>query len=129
MGQGVSRWLRERAWVLGGDGGSACVRLDWACQGHQVPLVARVRLDARLSAFPVPVPPSTRGPKPKKGPRVPTLKSLVEEPLRQGHAGEGPGDGGERKRVRLRRGVCLWHTPGAQPVPIRWVLGVDPEGQ
>jgi hypothetical protein len=37
--------------------------------------------------------------------------------------------GGERKRVRLLTGVCLWHTPGERPVPIRWVLVVDPTGK
>jgi hypothetical protein len=129
MVQVVSRWLRERAWVLVGDGGYACVRLAWACQAHHVTLVSRLRLDARLYAFPVPVPPGKRGPKPKKGQRVPTLKSMVEETLQQGREVEVPWYGGERKRVRLRSGVCLWHTPGEQPVPIRWVLVVDPEGK
>ena len=25
--------------------------------------------------------------------------------------------------------MCLWHTPGWPPLPIRWVLVVDPSGQ
>jgi len=129
MVQAVSRWLRERPWVLVGDGGYACVRLAWACLEHHVTLVTRLRLDARLSAFPAPVPPGKRGPKPKKGQRLPTLTSLVEETKQSGHEGEVPWYGGERKCVRLRSGVCLWHTPGEQPVPIHWVLVVDPDGR
>ena len=31
--------------------------------------------------------------------------------------------------MRLLTGVCLWHTPGERPVPIRWVLVVDPTGK
>ena len=36
---------------------------------------------------------------------------------------------GTRKRARLLSGVCLWHTPGEDPVRLRWVLVVDPTGQ
>lgn len=28
--------------------------------------------------------------------------------------------------MRLLSGQCLWHTPGFPPVPLRWVLVVDP---
>ena len=35
---------------------------------------------------------------------------------------------GGRKAVRLLSDVCLWHTPGEEPVAPRWVLVVDPEG-
>jgi DDE superfamily endonuclease len=124
----VSRWLGARAWVLVGDGGYAGVRLAWACVDHQGTLISRLRLDARLYAFPAPVPPGKRGPKPKKGPRLPPLKSLVEEATPQGQEVEVPWYGGERKRVWLPSGVCLWHTPGEQPIPIRWGLVVDPDG-
>jgi hypothetical protein len=31
--------------------------------------------------------------------------------------------------VRLLSGQCLWHTPGFLPVPLRWVLVVDPTGK
>jgi hypothetical protein len=37
--------------------------------------------------------------------------------------------GGVPKRVRLGSEVCLRYTPGEGPVPIRWVLVVDPEGE
>jgi hypothetical protein len=37
--------------------------------------------------------------------------------------------GDERKAVRRLSGICLWHTPGEGPVPLRWVLVVDPAGE
>jgi DDE superfamily endonuclease len=124
----VSRWLGTRAWVLVGDGGYACVRLAWACVNHRGTLLSRLRLDARLYAFPAPGPPGQRGPKPKKGPRLLPLKSLVEAARQQGQEVEVPWYGGEHKRVWLQSGICLWHTPGEQPIAIRWVLVVDPDG-
>ena len=33
------------------------------------------------------------------------------------------------KHIRFLTGVCLWHTPGQKPAPIRWVLVVDPDGK
>ena len=36
---------------------------------------------------------------------------------------------GERKQLWLLTGVSLWYRSGLAPVPIRWVLAVDPEGQ
>ena len=73
----VSHWLGKRSWVLIGDGGYACARLAWACADHQVTLLSRLRLDARLSAFPAPTPPGNRGPKPTKGVWFPTLPALL----------------------------------------------------
>jgi hypothetical protein len=37
--------------------------------------------------------------------------------------------GGASTRVQLRSATCLWYTPGEDPVPIRWVLVVDPTGK
>lgn len=123
----VSRWV-QKPWVLVGDGAYACVRLAWTCRTHQVTLIARLRLDARLYASPEPVPPGKRGPKPKKGPRVPTLKSRVDEAKQQGQEVEVAWYGGVRKCLRVLTGVDLWHTPGEAPLAVRWVLVVDPEG-
>jgi hypothetical protein len=128
MVQVVARWL-QKPWVLVGDGAYACVRLAWACRAHQVTLIARMRLDARLYASPKPVPPGKRGPKPKKGPRLPTLKSRVDEAKQQGQEIGVTWYGGVQKRVRVLTDVALWHTPGEQPLAVRWVLVVDPAGE
>lgn len=129
MVKGVARWLAHRAWVLLGDGSYACVRLAWACLGQQVTRVSRLRLDARLYEFPPPVVAGRRGPKPKKGKKLPALKSRLEEARTEGARVEVSWYGGERKRVRLLTGMCLWYTPGERPLPIRWVLVVDPVGK
>jgi hypothetical protein len=39
------------------------------------------------------------------------------------------GMAGSRKQLWLLTGVSLWHRSGLAPVPIRWVLVVDPQGQ
>jgi hypothetical protein len=126
---GVARGLGRRAWVLLGDGSYACVGLAWACLGQQVTLVSRLRLDARLYEFPAPVAAGRRGPKPKKGKKLPALKTRLEEAQTEGDRATIAWYGGERKPVRLLTGVCLWHTPGERPLPIRWVLVVDPTGK
>src|SRR5512143_2498541 len=67
----LARWLGHRSWVLWGDGTYACVRLARACTAavRPVTLISRLRLDARVYAFPGPPAPYRRGPKPRKGQR------------------------------------------------------------
>ncbi len=125
----VSRWLSRRAWTLIGDGAYACVALAHTCQANQVTLVSRLRLDVRLYDFPEPQPKGKRGRKPKKGQRLPNLSELVNDPNQSWEETEVEWYGGERRRVRLLSGVCLWHTKGQDPVRIRWVLVVDPQGK
>ena len=43
----VSRWLKQ-SWVLLGDGAYACLELARQCQGNQVTLISRLRLDSQL---------------------------------------------------------------------------------
>jgi hypothetical protein len=124
----VSRWLGERRWVLLGDGTYACVRLAGACAraARPVTLVSRLRLDAQLYAFPTSPPSHRRGPRPKKGKRQRPLWRRIDEAQRRGKAVTLPWYGREQKTVRLLSDICLWYTPGELPVPIRWVLVVDP---
>lgn len=121
----VSRWLQRRPWILIGDGTYACVLLGWECLTAQVTLISRLRLDARLFAFPQPAPPGRRGPKPKKGKALAKLAARVQEALHQGEEVTIDWYRGI-KLLRVLSGVCLWHTPGWPPLPIRWVLVVDP---
>ncbi len=119
-----------RPWVLIGDGAYACVRFAQACQCQGVTLIARLRIDTVLYDFPAPVPEGRRGRRPKKGKRQPSLKTRASQ---AGTAGwtlaEVRWYAGERKRLWLLTGVSLWYRSGLAPVPIRWVLVVDPEGQ
>jgi hypothetical protein len=87
-----------------------------------VKLVSRLRTDAQLYAFPQVQPASKRGPKPKKGPRLPSLATVFSDPATLWCQNEVDWYGGQSKQVGYRSGVCLWYTPGQNPVPIRWVL-------
>jgi hypothetical protein len=125
----VSRWLASAAFIVVGDGAYASVALAHACQARRATLVSRLRLDARLYDFPKPPPPGKRGRKPKKGVRLPSLRDLANDAAQPWRDTEVAWYEGVRKPVRLLSGVCLWHTPGQDPVRLRWVLVVDPAGE
>jgi hypothetical protein len=124
----VSRWLGRRRWVLIGDGSYSCVELGWECLSAQVTLITRLRLDARLFAPPAPVPAGRRGRKPKKGAALAKLATRRDDALTQGEEVTVQWYG-QAKTLRLLSDTCLWHTPGYPPLPIRWVLVVDPLGE
>ena len=37
--------------------------------------------------------------------------------------------GGKKRKIEIATGTPLWHTPGLDPLPIRWVLVRDPLGE
>ena len=125
----VARWLGRRRWILLGDGGYSCVHLGWECLKAQATLITRLRLDARLFAFPPPTVAGRRGPKPKKGQALAKLATRIDEAREQGTETTVQWYRGETKTLRLLSEVCLWHTPGWPPLAIRWVLVVDPAGK
>ena len=118
----VRQWYPEREITLIGDGGYAAVELVACCQRLRIKLVSRLRVDAQLYAFAGAQPPSKRGPKPKKGARLPSLQQVFADPRTLWCQSEVPGYGGQLKRVGYCTGICLWYTPGQDPVPLRWVL-------
>jgi hypothetical protein len=92
--------------------------------------VARLRLDAALYDFPGPVPAGRRGRRPKKGKRQPSLKAWASQAgTAEWTLTEVRWYAGERKPLWLLTGVSLWYRSGLAPVPIRWVLVVDPQGK
>jgi hypothetical protein len=118
----VREWYPDPQIVLVGDGGYAAIELVGACQRLKVKLVSRLRLDAQLYAFAGPQPSNKRGPKPQKGGRLRALCGVFADPNTLWCAGEVDWYGGQIKSVGYCTGVCLWHTPGQDPVAIRWVL-------
>jgi hypothetical protein len=125
----VRRWLPERAMVLVVDGGLAAVKLGLRCAGyaHPVTYVSRLRLDAVLHAPPGPQPKSKRGPKPKKGSRLPSLTQVLgtaSTPWTRQHIAWY---GGRQREIEFTTGSALWYTPGYDPLPLRWVLVRDPK--
>jgi hypothetical protein len=129
MIQKVRRWQPEREIILVGDGSYAAIPLVQRCQRFKRPvkLVSRLRLDARLFDRPGPQPKSKPGPKPKKGARQPRLADRVTDPTTVWRELTLTWYGGEQKTVEYVTGASLWHTPGLDPVPIRWVLVRCPE--
>lgn len=127
MVKAVSRWLR-RPWVLLGDGSFACLRWGWLCVQHQVVLISRLRLDAQLYDFPILPRRPRRGPKARKGIRLPAWQGRVAEVQQFGEALELDWYGGETRRVRLLSEVALWYRRGQPPLPLRWVVVVNAEG-
>ena len=119
----VRRWQPEREIMLVGDGSYAAIVLIQRCQRFKNPvkLVSRLRLDARLFDFPKPQPKSKRGPKPKKGDRQTKLSQRLEDPETKWQELKIVLYG-KQHLLEFITGVSLWHTPGQDPVPLRWVL-------
>ena len=90
-----------------------------------------MRLDARLFA-PLGLQPASKpGLKPKKGKRLPYLKTVLADPQTIWTALTIDWYGGERRCVEIVSGCALWHTSGYDLLPIRWVLVLvrDPLGK
>ena len=126
----VRGWQPDREISLIGDGGYAAVRLIQHCQQLLRPakLISRLRLDACLHDFPGPQPKGKRGPKPKKGARLPSLAVQLKDPKTQWQKLKVVWYGGKEREVEIVAGVCLWYRRGLAPVPIRWLLLRCPEG-
>lgn len=127
----VRRWFPEQTIILVGDGAYAVVSLALCCAGlsNPVSLVSRLRMDAALYDFPPQNQPVKRGPKPKKGARQRSLKARIDDPSTIWTAIEVIWYGGLVRTMEVISGVCLWYTPGLNPVPIKWVVVRDPEGK
>jgi hypothetical protein len=124
----VRRWLPEKMLVLVTDGGLTAVKLGLRCARYANPVtyISRLRLDAVLHDPPGLQPRGKRGPKPKKGKRQPSLKTVLLDPSTQWTKCEIDWYGGKRRIVEIATGTALWYTPGYDPLPIRWVLVRDP---
>ena len=127
----VRRWWPRRRLILIGDGAYAAVGLARWCAGMRQPvtLVTRCRLDAALYAPPPGPVPGRRGPKPKKGGRLPALAQRAAEPDARWETLTLAWYGGALRTVHLQTGTALWYTPRHAPAPIRWVLVRCPEGR
>jgi len=125
----VRSWQPDREIVLAGDGSYAAVILVQRCQRLKRPvrLVSRLRLDACLHDFPAPQAKGKRGPKPKKGARLPNLAARLADPKTRWQKRKVLWYGGEEKEVEIATGTCLWYRRGLDPVSIRWVLLRCPE--
>ena len=127
----VRRWLRGRALVLVTDGGLTAVKMGLTCGALRQPVVwvSRLRLDAALYAWPGKQPKSKPGPKPKKGKRLNSLQTRLDDCHTPWQTTEIEWYGGRKYTLEYAIGKALWYTPGFDPLPIRWVLVRDPAGK
>jgi len=126
----VRRWLgRQKPFVLVGDGRFAVGQLALYCIRHGVSLVSRLKINAALFDFPSKKITGKRGRCPLKGVRLKNFKqmfSLNDLPWKEV---EIIGYNGIKHWVRYVSDTCMWGADGSTPIPIRWVLVVDPTGK
>ena len=126
----VRQWLgTAREVILVGDGGFAAGQLALDCIRYEVTLVSRLKMNARLFDLPPEVDAHTRGRRPSKGKRLLNFKQMVSLETLPWKEVEIVGYSGVKRLVRFVSNTCMWGADGYTPVPIRWVLVVDPVGK
>jgi DDE superfamily endonuclease len=122
----LRRWLPKRALVVVGD--SAYAALDFLSAMRQLHLtfVTRLRLDAALYE---PAPPySGQGRPRKKGTRLPTLTQVLQNADTVWTTVSLAWYDGQVRDMQLTSASAVWFHVGKPPLPIRWVLVRDPQG-
>ena len=122
----LCRWLPQRALVAVGD--SAYAALDFLSEMQRLKLtfVTRLRLDAALYD---PAPPyGGKGRPRKKGKRLPTLTQILNDPHTVWTTTTLPWYDGQVRQMQLASACAVWFHVGKAPLPIRWVLVRDPQG-
>jgi hypothetical protein len=103
--------------------------LGLACVHHQVTLIAPLRRDANLYA---PVPPRDAGQRGRpavKGAALPKLNAVLTDPSTVWQSVSLPWYDGRARPLQVCTGTAVWYHTGQTPLPIRWVLTRDPDGQ
>jgi hypothetical protein len=126
----LRRWLPERELVVVGDRSYAVLDLLHACQSlsHPVTLITRLRLDAALYE-PAPPPTGKRGRPRKKGQGLPTLQQILNHPDTVWETVSLTWYEGQMRPMELTSQTAVWYHHGKAPLPLRWVLLRDPQGE
>ena len=125
----VVRWLKNIPIILVGDGGFACAELAWKCLKLNITLITRLKMNACLYDLPPVEEPKKRGRKKTKGARLYSFKEMVGMSDLGWKEITVEGYGQKLKRLKYISNVSLWGADGFLPVPIKWVLVIDPEGE
>jgi hypothetical protein len=124
------RWLPGREIILVGDSSFAALDLLAALRHHGMVCVTRLRLDAALYEPAPPRKPGTKGRPRKKGTRLPTLAQVLADPATSWQTVSVTNWYGTPERcLEICSQTAVWFHSGLPPVPLRWVLLRDPEGQ
>jgi len=124
----VRRWLPDVPMRVMGDTAYSVIDLGTVCHKVHVALIAPLRLDARLFA-PPPLSKARTGRPRIVGQRLADLRVVLGDPASVWQEAIIPWDGGIDKTVAFTSGTALWYSTGQKPLPIRWVLVRDPQGQ
>ncbi len=126
----VTRWMPGRRLIIVGDGTYAV--LDFLLKVSRLPNVSaitRLRLDACLYD-PAPAREAgKRGRTALKGKAQPKLRERLKDPSTQWEKHTVSWYGGTTREMEIATGTALWYQSPIPPLPIRWVLLRDPEGQ
>lgn len=124
----TKRWLPNRPVVAVGDSSYAVIDLLNAVK-EQVCVITRLRLDAALYE-PAPLRQvGQRGRPRKKGKRLPTLQSyLQDDQLPWQKIVVSQWYGKKQRVLEIASATAVWYHSGKPVVPLRWVLIRDPEG-
>ena len=125
----LTRWLPKMPFILVGDGGFAAGKLAWLCLKHNITLVSRLKMNARLYAFPDDPPRGKKGRRATKGDRLSSFKAMLEMKDLGWKTSEITCYGGKKKWVSYITNTALWGANEFDPVPFRWVLVIDLEGR
>jgi len=126
----VRRWVgKARQLILVGDGGFAAGQLALNCIRLGATLVSRLKMNARLFDFPPERIAGKRGRTALKGVKLKNFKQMLSLEGLPWKEVEVAGYSGVKRMVRFISSTCMWGVDGAIPVPIRWVLVVDPRGK
>jgi hypothetical protein len=119
----ITEWLDQRSFSLCADGFYASLAGRHLSRMH---LTSRMRCDAAIYELPPKkCPQGKRGPKPKKGKRLPTPLQLAKR-IRKWDRVDTQERGHQRVRLVYTK-VVIWYKVSAQPVLL--VVSRDPEGK
>jgi hypothetical protein len=123
----VRRWQPHRRIIAVSDGGYASLKLLERCR-RLSNLITRLRLDAALYEPAPPRKPGQIGRPRLKGPRLPSLSAVLEDPRRTAWTPITVSGwyGGAERLVEIVSETALWYSTGLPAVPLRWVLIRDP---
>ena len=123
----LRRWLPNHGVVVVGDSAYAALDFLSSMQSLNLTFVTRLRLDAALYA---PAPPySGRGRPRKKGQRLPTLAHVLHASNTVWTTVSLPWYNGQPRTMQIASACAIWFHVGKTPLPIRWVLVRDPQGE
>jgi len=125
----VHRWLPNRPIKVIGDGAYSVVELGLACRKQQATLIAPLRFDACLYT-----PPPARHPRQEGRPRgigtlLPQMDHVLDDATTPWQNACVSWYGQGKQQIDYCSGTALWYRGGHVPLPVRWVLTRDPQGE